>query len=107
MPAQKELDARLVAITEKWQKFEDDNIKMTSDIIDKQVVEIIRQDSVQHRRVQQFIAGTMTKEAVRLQPEELADIWDLVEKHIEMEEETVQLAEEARRDTGLPAQKYL
>ena len=113
MPTQKELDARLVAIMEKWQKLEDDTIKMTSDIIGKtdnklikQVMEIIRQDSAQHRRVQQFIVETMTKEAVRLQPEELADIWDLIEKHIAMEEETVRLAEEAKRDTGLLVQKY-
>lgn len=113
MPTQKELDERLVAIMKKWQKLEDDTIKMTGDIIGKtenklikQVMEIIRQDSAQHRRVQQFIVDTMTKEAVKLQPEELADIWDLVEKHIEMEEETVRLAEEAKRDTRLLVQKY-
>lgn len=113
MSTQKEIDERLVALMEKWQVLEDDTIKMTTDImaktdnkVIKQVMEIVRQDSAQHRRVQQFIIDSMTKEALKLQPEELADIWDLVEKHIEMEEETVRLAEEAKRDTRLLAQKY-
>ena len=113
MSTQKEIDDRLVVLMEKWQKYEDDTIKMTTDIVGKtknklikQVMEIIRQDSAQHRRVQQFIIDSLTKEALQLQPEELADIWDMIEKHIEMEEETVRLAEEARKDTRLLAQKY-
>jgi rubrerythrin len=111
--SQREQQERLVALMQKWQKLEDDTIKMTTEIANKttnkllkQVMEIIRQDSAQHRRVQQFIVDTLTKEAVRLQPEELADIWDLIEKHIAMEEETVRLAEEARKDIPLIAQKY-
>lgn len=114
MATQKELDERLVALLQKWQRYEDDTIKMTTDIIARtdnplirEVMEIIRQDSAQHRRVQQFIVDTFTKEAIRLQPEELARIWELIEKHLELEEESVRLAEEARRDTRLLVQKYL
>lgn len=113
MSTQKEIDERLVALMKKWQKLEDDTIKMTTDIMGKtdnklikQVMEIVRQDSAQHRRVQQFIIDSLTVEAIKLQPEELADIWDMIEQHIEMEEETVRLAEEARRDTRLLTQKY-
>jgi len=71
------------------------------------VMEIIRQDSGMHKRVQQVILDSLGKQAFSLTPEELADIWDLIEKHAEMERETIALAEKARKNCRLFAQRTL
>ena len=71
------------------------------------VMEIIRQDSVMHKRVQQVILDSLEKQAFTLTPEELADIWDMIEKHAELEKETIALAEKARRNCRLFVQRHL
>ncbi|MFC2084028.1 hypothetical protein ACFLS9_03140 [Bacteroidota bacterium] len=114
MATQKELNENLIANLKEWQKIEDQSVKSTSDIISKtdnpivrQIMEIIRQDSAMHRKVQQLIINNFEKEAIRLNPEELADIWDMVEKHIELEKETIRLAEESRKNSRNFVIRYL
>jgi hypothetical protein len=106
MVKQKELNEKLVATLKKWQKVEDDSVKSTSEIISKtknpvvkQIMEIIRQDSAMHKKVQQLIIDSFEKEALYLSPDELGDVWSMVEKHIELEKETVRLAEESRKNS--------
>ena len=60
-----------------------------------------------HRRVQQLLIDNFEKKAFTLTPEELADVWNLVEKHIELEKETIRLAEESRRNTKNFVIRYL
>ena len=69
MATQKELNEKLVATLKDWQKIEDQSVKSTSDIIAKtdnlivrQIMEIIRQDSAMHRKVQQLIIDNFEKE---------------------------------------------
>lgn len=114
MAKQKELDENLVATLKKWQKIEDASVKSTSEIIAKtknpivrQVMEIIKQDSAMHKRVQQLIIDSFEKEAIQLQPEELSEVWDLVEKHIELEKETIRLCEESRQNSNKFVVRYL
>ncbi len=71
------------------------------------VMEIIRQDSIMHRKVQQAILDSVEKQAFSLTPEELAEIWDMLEKHSEMEKETLQLADKVRRNCRLFVQRHL
>ncbi len=104
----------LVATLKRWQEVESASIAQTSAIMEKTknpliclVMEIIRQDSVMHRKVQQAILDSVEKQAFSLTPEELADIWDMVEKHAEMEKETLQLAEKARQNCRLFVQRHL
>ena len=87
MAKQKELNEKLVDTLKKWQKVEDDSVKSTSEIISKtknpvvrQIMEIIRQDSAMHKKVQQLIVDSFEKEALYLSPEELGDVWSMVEK---------------------------
>ena len=47
------------------------------------------------------------KEAIQLSPEELGDVWDMVENHIELEKETIRLAEEARKNSKNFVIRYL
>ncbi len=94
----------MVELLEKWQAIERKSIEQCSEIMSRtqnplvrQVMEIIRNDSGQHHRVQQFLIDTLTKQAASLTPEELAEIWDKIEEHIALERETVELAKELKK----------
>jgi len=98
----------------QWQDLEDRTIEQTAAIAHKTqnpliklIMEIIRQDSAMHRRVQQVMLDGLEKEAFTLTPEELADVWDLIEQHAEMERQTIALAEKARRNCRLFVHRHL
>ena len=48
-------------------------------------MEIVQHDSQVHHRVQAFIADTLERKAVSLTPEELAVVWDGIERHVDIE----------------------
>ena len=67
--------AEAVDVLRQWQGIERDAIETTAQIMEKtdnllirQVMEIIRNDSVQHHRVQQFLIDSMTKTPVSVSP---------------------------------------
>ena len=75
----------LIDSLRRWQDVETAAISQTTAIMEKTqnplirlVMEIIRNDSVMHRRVQQVILDSVEKQAFTLTPEELGDIWDLI-----------------------------
>ncbi|MBD3298577.1 MAG: hypothetical protein GF341_07985 [candidate division Zixibacteria bacterium] len=113
----KELQEELVGLMKSWQKIEDSAIKQTSKIeeksnhpIVKTMMEVIRQDSRMHARVQGFIADSLSKGTVTLRPEDLEDVWDLIEEHIELERKTVEYAEKslaALKGKKMVVQEYL
>ena len=104
----------LTGTLRQWQGLEDKTIEQTTAIAQKTqnpliklIMEIIRQDSAMHRRVQQAMLDSLEIEAFTLTPEELADVWDMLEKHAEMEKETIQLAEKARRNCRVFVLRHL
>ena len=104
----------LIATLRRWQQIEGATVAHTSSIMEKTqnplirlVMEIIRQDSVMHEKVQQVILDGLEKEAFTLTPEELGEIWDLVEQHAQMERETIELAEKAHRNCRLFVHRHL
>lgn len=114
MATQKETIEKLIEIMKKWQVIEDESISNTTEIIKKSdnplvhlVMEIIRQDSAMHRRVQQLIVDHFTVKPISLTPEDLVSFWDMVESHDEMEKKTIALAKEALAETKSPLAKYL
>ena len=89
----------LVSALREWQAIERKAIDNCAEIMEKtdnalirQFMEIIRNDSVQHHRVQQFLIDSLTKEQVRLTPEELGEVWDEITAHDEVERETIEMA---------------
>ena len=103
-----------VEVLRQWQGIERDAIETTSQIMEKtdnllirQIMEIIRNDSVQHHRVQQFIIDSMTRTAVTLSPDDLAEIWGQIEAHDELERQTIELAKELLEDSTEPVQNIL
>lgn len=101
-----ELERELVQRMRKWQSVEDASLRMTKEIRARSknpfvqlVAEIIAHDSAMHKRVQQFIIDSVEKEEVSFEPEDLNEIWDLIEKHADEEREAITLAGEAQKDT--------
>lgn len=112
--ATKEQQEKLIEILKQWQKLEDASVQSTTDIIKSSdnpliqiVMEIIRQDSVMHRRVQQLIIDNFEKQAFTLNPDELASFWDKIEEHDEMEKKVIALAKEAKANYSQGIVSYL
>jgi hypothetical protein len=100
----KEVQEAIVATMRRWQKIEDASVASTGRVIEKThnplirlVMEIIQRDSQMHHRVQGMIADSLSVEtrAIHLNPDELGDVWSLIEQHIEIEKKTIELAKEA------------
>jgi len=103
-----------IEVLRQWQGIERDAIETTAQIMEKtdnllirQIMEIIRNDSVQHHRVQQFIIDSMTRAAVTLSPDDLAEVWGQIEAHDELERQTIELAKGLLEDSTEPVQQIL
>lgn len=114
MAKQKETLEKLIELLKRWQKIEDASIKNTTEIIKKTdnplvhlIMEIIRQDSVMHRRVQQLIIDHFESKPIEINLDDLATFWSLVEEHDEIEKKTISLAKEALKDVKSPIAVYL
>ena len=98
----KEVQEGIVANMRHWQHIENATIASTGNVIEKTenpivriVMEIIQRDSQMHYRVQELIADSLTSKTISLTPEEMENVWGLIEKHIKLERQTVDMAEEA------------
>jgi hypothetical protein len=114
MAKQKELNEKLLKTLKKWQIIEDQSVESTTKImaktknpIVKHIMEIIRQDSAMHKRIQQLIIDNFEKQVMTLTPEELGDVWEMVDHHIQLERETIRLAEESRKNSKNFLVRYL
>ena len=88
----KELQEKLTADMQTWQKIEDAAIEIAEDVISKTdnaviklVMEVIQSDSRTHRKVQEFVESTFTEKAVNLSTDDLANVWDVIQKHNDTE----------------------
>jgi len=114
----KEVQQDLVANMKTWQKVEDSSVASTGRVIEKTgnpivrlVMEIIQRDSQMHHRVQGWIADSLEGKAVSLAPEEVGDVWGMIEEHIKLEKKTIRLAQESLDaigdSKGMLVQAYL
>jgi hypothetical protein len=113
----KELQQEVVENMRRWMKIENASVASTGNVIEKtnnpvvrMVMEIIQRDSQMHYRVQELIADSLESKTITLTPEELADVWDMIERHIELEKKTVELAEKslaALKGKRMIVQEYL
>jgi len=101
----------------RWQKVENAAVASTGKVVDKTsnpiirlVMEIIQRDSLMHYHVQETIADSLEGKTVALSPDDLAKVWSLIEKHIEIEKQTIELATQclaALRGRKMVVQEYL
>jgi len=114
----KEAQEKIVANMKKWQKVEKASIVSTGKIMESTenpiislVAEIIQRDSQMHKRVQELIQDSLESKSLALSPDELGAVWNLVEKHIEIERDTIKLAKESLdtigKNKGMTVQAYL
>lgn len=98
----KELQKKVVATMHQWQQVENASVAGTGKVIAKTrnqivrlVMEIIQRDSMLHHRVQDLIASSLETGTISLSPDELSEVWGMIEEHIELEAKTIELAQEA------------
>lgn len=98
----KEIQEQIVDNMQRWQKVENASVASTGKVMEKTrnpvvrlVMEVIQRDSQMHYRIQELIADSLQTKTIELNPDELADVWDMIEHHIELEKKTVKLAYEA------------
>ena len=114
----KEAQEQIVANMRKWQKIENASVASTGKIIFETenpvirlIMEIIQRDSQMHYRVQEMIADSLTTKAITVSPDELGKVWKGIEKHIEIEKQTIALAKESlaalKGKKGMLVQAYL
>jgi hypothetical protein len=113
----REKEKQLVETLRAWQHVENRSVAQTAEIIDRtpnpvirMVMEIIQRDSAFHHRVQQFIIDSLETQPVTLSVDDLAQVWDAIEAHIEAERRTGELvaaAEKALAGTRNVVQQFL
>ena len=113
----KEIQDKIIQNMREWQKIENASLASTGKVIENTdnpivslIMEIIQRDSQMHYRIQDLIADSLESMTVSLTPEELGDVWDLIEKHIELEKKTIELANdslEALSGRKMVIQEYL
>jgi len=112
----KEKLENLTKTMKDWQKVENAAVSQTGKVMEKtqnplirMVMEIIQHDSNMHYRVQQLIADSSEQGTVHINVDDLAGVWDAIEKHIEIEKKTIEMAMQsidALKGTKYPLQKY-
>jgi hypothetical protein len=113
----KEIQQAIVDNMKRWQKIENASVASTGKIIDKTdnpvvrlIMEVIQRDSQFHYRVQEMIVDSLETKTITLSPDDLGEVWEMIEKHIELEKKTVELAEEALKNLKgkkMVVQEYL
>jgi hypothetical protein len=113
----KEKLEQTVGIMKKWQKAENAAVHQTSKIMEdtdnpliRLVMEVIQRDSNMHHRVQQMVVDSIERESIPVLVPDLEKVWDGIEKHIRIEQQTIELANQALaalEGTKNPVQQYL
>lgn len=103
-----------LSLLTEWQKLEDKTILSANEVLKKtdnplvrMTMEIIKHDSEKHKIIQQMIRDAATKETFHLNPDELESLSDILNRHMETEEESLALAEEAYGKSELFTTRYL
>ena len=103
MPLKKaeERDKKMLGLLDSWMKLEEHTIKSCSNIsgktrnpLIKTLITAIKNDSQKHKAIIKLITDSMTKKALVLTPDELKGISSLLNRHITIEQKSIDLAEE-------------
>ena len=113
----KEIQENIATNMRHWQKIENASITQCGEIaaqtknpIVRTVMEIIKTDSQRHHQVQELIASSLESTTISISPEEIGEVWDMIQKHIDMEKKTETLAREsleALKGKKMLVQEYL
>ena len=97
----KELQQEVVSSMKSWKQLENATITVTAQVMEKTknpiirlIMEVIQRDSQMHYRVQEWIADSLEDKTVSLTPDEIGEVWEIIERHIELEKKSVEIAEQ-------------
>ena len=97
---------KLVSALRAWQQVERDAIDQAAEVMERssnplirEIMDIIRNDSVQHFRVQQFLIDCLVENPVSVTPEEIDEVWEELVRHEKLEKSVVEVATELRAET--------
>ena len=97
-----QLDRELLKLLRKWVSIEDQTIKSCAAILNKAknpiigtLTAAIRNDSEKHKTILQMVIGGMTQNGFVLSPDDLAGVASLLNKHITLEQKSIETATEA------------
>jgi len=106
--------AEMIDVLRTWQNLERQALSDTAEIIQETksplvriIMEIIRNDSLMHHRVQQFLVDSLTTQTEAVTREDIAEIWEKIQAHDKVEKKTIKLAEELREKSWSPVHKQL
>lgn len=109
-----ELSKRFLEVVKEWQQLEDQTIKFSDELMNKtnnrlirMTMEMIKHDSEKHKQMQQMLIDSVTKEPFILSPDELNALGAGLNKHMEAEAKSLQLAEEALKNSELFVTQYV
>ncbi|MGO9380091.1 MAG: hypothetical protein ACLPN1_04125 [Dissulfurispiraceae bacterium] len=101
-PKAHERDRELLTLLRKWKGVEATTIKSCDSILKKAknpiiitLTTAIRNDSEKHAQILQLIVDSMTKSAYELSPDDLAGVASILNKHIAIEQESIDMATKA------------
>jgi len=93
------LDRELLKLLRKWVSIEDSTIKSCTAILKKAknpimgtLTAAIRNDSEKHKTILQLVIDGMTKSGFVLSPDDLAGVASLLNKHIAIEQKSIETA---------------
>ena len=97
-----QLDRELLTLLRKWVSIEDQTIKSCAAILHKAknpiigtLTAAIRNDSEKHKAILQMVIDGMTKNGFVLSPDDLAGVASLLDKHITIEQKSIETATKA------------
>jgi hypothetical protein len=113
----KKVQEDMVVAMKEWQKMEDASILSTAAIMMKTenpfirlVMGIIQRDSQMHYLIQEWIGRSLTTEPATLTQPELVEVWKLIEEHVELEKQMVDIVKNALgcvKGNKMALQEYL
>lgn len=109
-----ELSKRFLEVIKEWQQLEDQTIKFSDELMKKtnnrlikMTMEMIKHDSEKHKAMQQMLIDSVTKEPFVLSPDDLNALGGGLNKHLEAEAKSLQLADEALKNSELFVTQYV
>lgn len=98
----KEKLEKLSGTMKRWQKLENAAIAQTARVMEetehpliRAIMEVIKNDSENHYRIQQLIIDSVEKEYINVFTDDLTKVWNAIEKHIALEKKTIEMAAES------------
>ncbi len=108
------IDNKILTLLKRWKELEAATIKScgainkkTANPLVKTLITAIANDSAKHKNILQLIIDGMTKKAFVLTPDDVSQISGLLDKHVDLENEAIDIAEQAIKISKDPVTKQL